>query len=288
MSYTEQTWVNGPGGGTPLRATRLNHLEDGVEGVATKADTALQAASNLSDVASQSTARTNLGLGTAATHAATDFLLATNNLSDLPTPAAARTNLGLGTAATHAAADFLQAANNLSDLSNAGTARTNLGLGSVDNTADTAKPVSTAQQTALDLKANLASPTLTGVPLAPTASPGNNSTQIATTAYADAAAVTTITAAETMRVTEIGGLVRVDIASGSGTITTPTSGAGSLPVGWSATYQWVGTIQPVFAAGSGATISNNATGLKIAASGQAVTVICIASNTYTLIGALAA
>ena len=35
-------------------------------------------------------------------------------------------------------------------------------LGNVDNTADTAKPVSTAQQTALDLKANLASPTFTG------------------------------------------------------------------------------------------------------------------------------
>jgi hypothetical protein len=37
-----------------------------------------------------------------------------------------------------------------------------VGLGSVDNTADTAKPVSTAQQTALDLKANIASPTFTG------------------------------------------------------------------------------------------------------------------------------
>lgn len=37
-----------------------------------------------------------------------------------------------------------------------------VGLGNVDNTADTAKPVSTAQQTALNLKANLASPTFTG------------------------------------------------------------------------------------------------------------------------------
>ena len=37
-----------------------------------------------------------------------------------------------------------------------------VGLGNVDNTADTAKPVSTAQQTALDLKANIASPTFTG------------------------------------------------------------------------------------------------------------------------------
>ncbi len=40
----------------------------------------------------------------------------------------------------------------------------------------------------LALKANLASPTFTGTPAAPTASPGTNSTQLATTAYADAAA----------------------------------------------------------------------------------------------------
>ena len=43
-----------------------------------------------------------------------------------------------------------------------GITATMVGLGSVDNTSDTAKPVSTAQQTALDLKANLASPTFTG------------------------------------------------------------------------------------------------------------------------------
>jgi hypothetical protein len=40
--------------------------------------------------------------------------------------------------------------------------KTAVGLGNVDNTADTAKPVSTAQATAIALKANLASPTLTG------------------------------------------------------------------------------------------------------------------------------
>ena len=57
---------------------------------------------------------------------------------------------------------FLKVSNNLSDIANAGTARTNIGLGNVDNTADTAKPVSTAAQAALDLKAPLASPTFTG------------------------------------------------------------------------------------------------------------------------------
>jgi hypothetical protein len=65
--------------------------------------------------------------------------------------------------------------------------RTAIGLGSVNNTADTAKPVSTATQTALDLKAPLVSPTFTGTPAAPTASPGTNNTQIATTAFTQAA-----------------------------------------------------------------------------------------------------
>lgn len=45
-----------------------------------------------------------------------------------------------------------------------GLVKADVGLGNVDNTADTAKPVSTAQQTALDLKAPLASPAFTGTP----------------------------------------------------------------------------------------------------------------------------
>ena len=44
---------------------------------------------------------------------------------------------------------------------------TNLGLSNVDDTTDANKPVSTAQQTALNLKANIASPTFTGDVTAP-------------------------------------------------------------------------------------------------------------------------
>jgi len=58
-----------------------------------------------------------------------------------------------------------------------------VGLGNVDNTSDLNKPISTATQTALDLKAPLASPALTGVPTAPTATVGTNTTQLATTAF---------------------------------------------------------------------------------------------------------
>ena len=101
--------------------------------------------------------------------------------------------------------------------------KSDVGLANVDNTSDADKPVSTATQTALNLKANtsslgtaaaaattdfataaqggladtavqpgdltplapLDSPTFTGTPTAPTASPGNNSGQIATTEYVD-------------------------------------------------------------------------------------------------------
>jgi hypothetical protein len=69
--------------------------------------------------------------------------------------------------------------------------KSDVGLGNADNTSDANKPVSTAAQTALDLKANLASPTFTGTPALPsgttatTQSQADASTKLATTAYVD-------------------------------------------------------------------------------------------------------
>lgn len=76
--------------------------------------------------------------------------------------------------------------------------KTTLALNNVDNTSDANKPVSTAQQTALDLKANIASPTFTGTPAAPTASSGTNTTQIATTAYVVSEIAARLAAADAM------------------------------------------------------------------------------------------
>lgn len=71
-------------------------------------------------------------------------------------------------------------------------------ISNVDNTADIDKPVSNAQQDALDLKADLASPILTGTPQAPTAAAGTNSTQIATTAFVQTSVSNGIAASDAM------------------------------------------------------------------------------------------
>lgn len=72
MAYTPQTWVDNPGGGTPLNATRLNHMETGIDGANDNADSALSAANTASSNASsaQTTANTaNSTAGTALTTA---------------------------------------------------------------------------------------------------------------------------------------------------------------------------------------------------------------------------
>ena len=86
---------------------------------------------------------------------------------------------------------------------------------------------------AVATKADLASPTFTGTPLAPTASPATNNTQIATTAYIDAA-ITAVKAA----LFPVGSIYTAVVATNPGTLlgfgTWTAFGAGRVPVGFDA------------------------------------------------------
>lgn len=121
----------------------------------TLADNALPASNvstfggTLIDDADAATARTTLGLGSAATSASTDFFAASNvsafgaTLVDDADAATARTTLGLGTAATSASTDFFASSDvsafgaNLVNDADAATARATLGLGSAATSAST-------------------------------------------------------------------------------------------------------------------------------------------------------
>ena len=67
-----------------------------------------------------------------------------------------------------------------------GVTKAQVGLGNVNNTSDADKPISIATQDALDLKANADNAVLTGIPTAPTATVGTDTTQLATTAFVKA------------------------------------------------------------------------------------------------------
>ena len=67
-----------------------------------------------------------------------------------------------------------------------GVTKAQVGLGNANDTSDADKPISIATQDALDLKANANNAALTGIPTAPTATVGTDTTQLATTAFVKA------------------------------------------------------------------------------------------------------
>ena len=143
--------------------TAIQADQTGLAALTTVVAGKLAKASNLSDLADIPTARTNLGLGSAATTAASAY--------DAAGAAAAAQAAAIAAAATDATT---KADAKVADAINDGTT--------------TVAPSQNAVYDALATKADLASPALTGNPTAPTQTVGDNSTRIATTAFVAAAA----------------------------------------------------------------------------------------------------
>lgn len=150
MTYTPKTdWVDTPSHATPVLAAELIRIEQGIADVEAEA---------LAGLTGKQPADTDL-TAIAALDSTQAGVVASDGAGWLrKTYAAVKTALGL--------------------------TKGDVGLGNVDNTSDVNKPVSTAQLTALNLKAPLASPTLTGTVTVPAPV---NPTDAATRQYVDTA-----------------------------------------------------------------------------------------------------
>lgn len=144
----------------------------------TKHALALKIANDLSDLHSASTARTNLGLGTAATTAASAYDVAGAAAAAQAASQPLDSDLTTIAALTATTDSFLVA------VASAWAART---PAQVKATLALTESDITGLVADLLLKAPLASPALTGTPTAPTQTAADNSTKLATTAYADVA-----------------------------------------------------------------------------------------------------
>jgi hypothetical protein len=126
-----ENWAPGVAGGTLIRAVDLNHIEDGITTVSRDVETALAGIDDLN-----------------------------TNLTDLSGQVAViQTGLANG---TYGGGTGGGSTGGNGTVGTGTVTKADVGLGSVDNTADAAKPISTAQQAALDLKAPINSPTFTG------------------------------------------------------------------------------------------------------------------------------
>jgi hypothetical protein len=210
---------------TALAIDKINNTSDTDKPISNLTQTALDLKSNAADV----TSSLSLKLNKADTSTLSNRIDLKSNASDVTTSLALKANtsdvntslgLKLNKADTSTLSNRIDLKANASDVTTSlalkanlasptftgtvsGITKTMVGLANVDNTSDVNKPVSTAAQTALDLKsnasdvttsltlkANLASPTFTGTAMAPTATAGTNTTQIATTAFVTGAITT--------------------------------------------------------------------------------------------------
>ena len=247
--------------------TVTNNLASLTTLVGTKADAAatttslnalLVKANNLSDLTNAGNARTNLGLGTAATSAITDFASASHihanattsvpgfmsatdktkldGLSNFTLPTADANTLGavkIGAGITNTAGVISVSTNYEAPITAGTTSQywrgdkswqalnaSSVGLGNVDNTSDANKPISTLTQTALNLKEDASNKSNAAIGTSTTLFP----TQNAVKTYVDAQVLAGATPSATT--TALG---KIQLAGDlTGTATVPVVAAGAI------------------------------------------------------------
>jgi hypothetical protein len=180
-----------------------------------------------------------------------------------------------------------------------GITKSMVGLANVDNTSDASKPVSTAQQTALDLKLASATAASTYAPIASPTFTGTVTVAAAGVAFTDGTQTKQGVPSLTVIGTEIsadynlstGGLALRDQlipVAGTRAITVPTNATTAFPVGTSISfYQASGTGANFVAADITVTILRTP-GLKLRTTHSSATLTKVATNTWLLAGDLTA
>jgi hypothetical protein len=127
------------------------------------------------------------------TNTAGDFLTLSGGVVHKRTSAEVRTDIGAGTVTSVAALTLSTSGTDLSSTVANGTTTPVITLNVPTASALNRGALSSADWTTFNDKAPLASPALTGSPTAPTQTAGDNSTNIATTAYVDNAVTSSLT-----------------------------------------------------------------------------------------------
>ena len=171
----------------------------------------------------------------------------------------------------------------------AGLVKGDVGLGNVDNTSDANKPVSTAAQTALDLKAPLASPTFTGTVTLPsnTITTETIANDAVTSAKLADATIDIKTANYTLEFADKNKFIKMNVGSAN-TLTVPLASAAAFPTGAQIHIIQYGTGKTQIVATGGVTIYGTP-GLYLRAQYSSATLLkCADTNVWMLMGDLSA